>query len=326
MTAPAQADAAFGPRLRLAPAGEPRHARLGASEVASVLDLGGFHTPVEVWEIKTGRKSHGADTPSTRYGRRQERVVIEWAADELGCAFLPGAAFDAPFVVGDSPVIGAHPDAYFNLGVWVPGECKALNDPDAVGAGADDIAPNYWTQVQIQLYCTGAPFAIFAAQVPTRAGKRVTQSLEIRRIAADPTAQARMVELSEEWWYRHVVGDVQPEPVDEEERARLLAYAFPRNVAPLRPATDAEAEAVRRLHLAKLAARAADAEVEIAANAVRALIGDAEGLSLPTGKATWKAQEATRLDITALRAAHPDIAAAFSVTSTSRVLRVNLKE
>lgn len=55
-------------------------------------------------------------------------------------------------------------------------------------------------------------------------------------------------------------------------------------------------------------------------------IGDAEKITYRGEQiASWKAQDTTRLDAKALRAAHPEIADKFSNTTTSRVLRLSNK-
>ena len=66
-----------------------------------------------------------------------------------------------------------------------------------------------------------------------------------------------------------------------------------------------------------------EAEITSIENAIKAAMGDSESVTAGAYKITWKPIESTRLDGKALRAALPDIAARFTVTSTVRRFCVN---
>ena len=62
----------------------------------------------------------------------------------------------------------------------------------------------------------------------------------------------------------------------------------------------------------------ATAEAEAIKDAIKAHMGDTEELRAGEYKVTWKAVTASRLDTTALKKAMPDIAAAFTRSTTTR--------
>ena len=66
-----------------------------------------------------------------------------------------------------------------------------------------------------------------------------------------------------------------------------------------------------------------DAEIEAAQDAIKAAMGDQEAITAGAYKITWKPVESSRLDTKALKAALPDIAARFTVTSIARRFCVN---
>ena len=66
-----------------------------------------------------------------------------------------------------------------------------------------------------------------------------------------------------------------------------------------------------------------DAEIEAATDAIKAAMGDAETVTAGAYKITWKPVESSRIDTKALKAALPDVAARFTVTSTVRRFCVN---
>lgn len=62
----------------------------------------------------------------------------------------------------------------------------------------------------------------------------------------------------------------------------------------------------------------AEAEAEAVRGALKRAMGDAEELRAGEYKLTWKPVRAVKLDVRALRAALPDVAARFSRESTVR--------
>ena len=66
-----------------------------------------------------------------------------------------------------------------------------------------------------------------------------------------------------------------------------------------------------------------DAEIEAAQDAIKAAMGDSESVTAGAYKITWKPVESSRIDTKALKAALPEIAARFTITSTARRFCVN---
>lgn len=66
-----------------------------------------------------------------------------------------------------------------------------------------------------------------------------------------------------------------------------------------------------------------EAEIEAAQDAIKAAMGDQEAITAGAYRITWKPVTSSRLDGKALKAALPDVAARFTVTSTTRRLCVS---
>ena len=75
---------------------------------------------------------------------------------------------------------------------------------------------------------------------------------------------------------------------------------------------------VRELRQLQALIDEATAEAETIKDAIKAHMGDTEELRAGEYKVTWKAVTASRLDTTALKKALPDIAAAFTRSTTTR--------
>ena len=114
-----------------------------------------------------------------------------------------------------------------------------------------------------------------------------------------------------------------PPPVDGSDRTtEAIRDAFtepsPLNVVEL----PAEAvQLVREIHAADIEEKAAKESAEAARNTIRLLLGDHEiGLYAGEPLATWKQVAQDRIDVDALRAVEPVIAARFTKTTTHRRL------
>jgi predicted phage-related endonuclease len=128
-----------------------------------------------------------------------------------------------------------------------------------------------------------------------------------------------MLERAEEFWFRHVVERIPPEPKTGEDALKL----FPRDSGRTVEASIEAAALLTRAKELKEQIKALEGELEAALGGVKAYMADASAITL-SGEvlATWKAQTSNRLDTAALKAAHPDIYAQFVKPSETRVFRI----
>lgn len=314
----------MNPLDNLPRADEPRTARLGASEVAAVLGLSPWSSPFDVWATKTGLVEPFAGNAATKRGQYLERGLLDWLGDEAGAdAVYPGEAFDSPWYVSEKyPHVGAHPDGALVVGGEVMGaEIKTSRGAAGWGESGTEIPPLYWCQVQVCLALTGIESWAVGAFIMQR------DEFRTYRIELDPVIAPALLRKAADWWERHVLGG-EPPPVDGSSAGReWLAKAYPREKRPdLRDATEAEADMVREVWRLKQEQKALKVQLAGHEARLKEAIGDDAGLVLDGTRATWKAQESARLDVRALRAAHPEIAEQFTPKRTTRVLRVSVKE
>ena len=114
-----------------------RAARLGGSEIATVLNLPGvYDTPFTLWHRKAGTAGpdQGDSNPSTEWGHRLEPVIIaKWLEDHPGWEIVPWTR-GTMWIDDAQPWRLASPDAI----VWCPAtgqieilECKTCDDTQA---------------------------------------------------------------------------------------------------------------------------------------------------------------------------------------------------
>lgn len=75
---------------------------------------------------------------------------------------------------------------------------------------------------------------------------------------------------------------------------------------------------IRELRQLQALVDEAESKMETIKDALKAHMGDSEELRAGEYKVTWKTVTASRLDTAALRKAIPDVAAAFTRTTTTR--------
>ena len=313
-----------GPTVRYAD--EPRVARLGSSEVAAVLGLSKWKTAFGVWAAKVGlpgTDSTDSDGPR-RVGRYMESGILRWLADDLGAELVPAGGYDTPWVVSARwPFVGCHPDGYLlHAGAaqphirWGLAEAKTASAPWP----DDDVPPGYWIQCQVGMALTGLPACDLGVLWP------IARAFSRRRIEPDDKTTHEVLERVSAWWERHVVREEPPAVDASDDARRWLLSAYPRERAPLREATAEEATLAREVARLRAEIRERQDTERGLAHRLEAAIGDHGGLTLPGGRATWRAQTSKRVDVTRLRAERPEVADEFTTATETRVLRVSIKE
>jgi predicted phage-related endonuclease len=129
-----------------------------------------------------------------------------------------------------------------------------------------------------------------------------------------------MVRRAEEFWDDYVVAGTPP-PVDgAAATAGALRAVYPTDVAD--KAAPVDPDLLAEYWAAHDEVQAAGQRKQLAANAIRAAMGDAEsGVIDDRVAVTWRTQTKTTIDIPRFRLAHPRIAARFEQTTQARVLR-----
>jgi putative phage-type endonuclease len=183
---------------------------LGASEVAAVLGLSPWQTPLDVYRTKMG-VPHEIPEDLSYFGHALEQPIADWVSEKKDLEVHPG--FAARSTQWDW--LTASPDrmVYVNDDLLVPLELKT-SSAYSKDAWASGVPLHYQAQVQAQLAVLGAPYGWLAV---LHGGN----SPELFRLERDEVFIEQLVRLTGEWWERHVVAKVPPEPVTLAEQAEL---------------------------------------------------------------------------------------------------------
>lgn len=196
---------------------EARKDGIGASEVASVVGLNPWETPLQLWRKKVGIDQPEPENFFMKAGHYLEDAVARFYADESGREIISSSAEDFMFIDPNKPFLRVSPDRTF----WLSGvrnddnkgilECKTTQrtiDPDEL--------PKHWfCQVQMNLGVAGYTQGSLAWLCSGR-------EFGYKDIEFAPDFYAWLVEETERFWVDNVLGKKEPEPINVQDI--LLKY------------------------------------------------------------------------------------------------------
>lgn len=331
-----------------------RRAYIGGADIAAVLGVSPWMTPVDLYLQKISDQPEPELTPEKRrfFARRkqQEPVVARMLEEEYGIEVttlsldthpnrytdpehaILRAEIDFEFLM--SPSVRAHfPDredfAAIPDGTLLNGEIKTVHPFTASEwgeQGSEEVPIHYAAQVMHGLCVTRRPAALVAALFGI-------DILLCFPIMADPETIADMRERCVRFWYDNVLARVPPETVNMDDISRLYAMAKGRPVELDTAALAALKEvALLRYDEKRISEALEDAKLVFAKYVAKqwgyhpeeaAWLNDNadlryQGISV----GTWKRQRSAYLDQELLKAERPEIIKLYTVERHSRILRI----
>jgi len=307
----------------------------GASDIAAILGMSPFHTPLDVWAAATGRVERKPSTPELEAGNDHEAAVIAGYARRVARAQLvervehPGPG---TLLSPRDRRRGATPDAIAHHVRWGPivaeakyvgaGASRAWGDESL---GADGVPEHVLCQVHWQtltvreVYGWSAPIAHVAADLGT---DRRVYEVEIDDAMIDAMLEAFVV-----WWRAHVEHDEPPSPCERDLATLALLYPAPRR--PLSMYVPHEVEMLAAEYaVAREAVKLAEKNRDGIAALLCSALGESEGYRWRGGKAVWSPRVRASVDwqtIARELGASQETIDKHTETATSRVLDVRLK-
>lgn len=296
-----------------------RSTYLGSSDIAAILGLSPWATPVDVFFAKMGMpKPIDADKQRLfNRGKRMERVILDMLEEERGIEFIAkGARYRDP----EYPWMAAEIDAEAIIdGEHVNIECKSVHPMAAYKfgeEGTDEIDVGYAAQASFGQMVTGRRRTMFAVLVGA-------DNLSVYWLDRDAETIAGIRAKAIDFWTNHVLAKVPPPPIVLEDVYRLMR----RDVDIIAEAPEEVCELISRFNAAKQMAKSySDGADELKFQIGAWLLGE-DSMTMPTKKPkhvivsggepllTVAYQEQNRVDSDALRKKHPMIAVECSKTS-----------
>ena len=192
---------------------EARTHSLGASEVAAVLGLSPWQTPLSVYRVKMGVPNE-INENLAYFGHALEDPIAQWIRDkhpEVGVVSDWGMSVRSL----EHPWLTATPDRIVlgHVEQIIPIELKTSSAYSA-DKWAEGIPDYYAVQVQTQLLVLGAPYGWLAV---LHGGN----TPDLFRVEADPVVQEQIVRITGEFWHGNVEAQIPPEPTTSAEATSL---------------------------------------------------------------------------------------------------------
>ena len=307
---------------------EERRKGIGGSDVAAVLGLNRWRTPLQLWEDKTGRAEPEPTSMAARFGTafeefvaneferrtgmkvRKHKEMIRTGEDGWMIANLDRV------IEGDTPgefdaILECKTASVFKDDEWGPSQEAEIVAGQIVTE--HEIPLYYETQVQWYLGVTGVSTAYVAVLI----GNSDFRIYEVRR---DDELIEALQEKCRRFWFECVKADTPPKPINVEDVKKLFA----RDDGEMREATNDEAAEIGELRDLDAQIKALEEQRKAVASKVILAIGQNAGLTIGGKKAvTYKAQTTRRFDQRAFREADPAAFTRFQKETSTRVLRVS---
>lgn len=284
--------------------------KIGSSDAAAVVGLNPYRSMYRVWAEKVGVLEAEEESEAMRWGSLLEPVIAAEFEHRTGLVTLKNNA------------LLEHPEHSFmtaTVDYWVTenGEMGILECKNTgFWAGVNwegNIPDSAHVQVAHQLAVTGLKFAYIAALI---GGNRLVW----HRIERDEALIATLIKHEADFW---AMVESRTAPALESSDNDLMSSLYPVSHDGELEFTDPsiERELLRLEEIKAQAKRLDDERDQIEAN-IKAAMGENERAHVGQFKVSWKTSERETLDSKALKAAHPEIAAQFVKTSTTRTFRV----
>ena len=300
---------------------ENRHLYIGGSDIAKVMGLSRWGTPLSLWAEKTGKipPKDLSNVEAVELGNDLEDFVANKFSQKTGKA------------VRRSPKVYQHPQYPYmvaHIDRLVTGtdellECKTCSFFKKDEWEGEEIPQEYILQVIWYLGITGRKVGYIAVLIGG-------QSFKYKKIEFDSELFDKMVESAKDFW-QHVQDDT---PVDiiatDDETLKDLYSNHSEIMIDLIPtdeqtkqACDVLEEKVGYLQEIKMHIKQLQDEQKEIETSVKDIIKDNLGIKTPKYIITWKNQTTTKFDTVKLRQERPETFEDYSYESSYRVMRIS---
>lgn len=286
---------------------------LGGSDVAGILGISPWKTQLDVYLDKVQPRVREYDPDRERLfsrGKRMEPYVIDLLQEETGLQIVRrGQRYIDP----ELPFVAAEIDAEAETGENIEIKTSSPFKSREWGEEQTDEIPVYYTaQAMHGMMVTGAPVCVFGVLIGA-------DDFRVYRIERDEETIAGIRAKEIEFWQRVMRKDA-PEPTTVQDVFTLYGKNDSGAAIAANEAIEADVLSLKNYNedlkrLGKLATACEDR--------IKLYMGDAATLTMHGAPvATWKAQNALRLDQKALAREQEQIFEQYKRLSTSRVFRI----
>lgn len=263
-----------------------RKAGIGASDIAAILGLSKYASPLTVWMDKTSPEVDHESSLAAELGQELEpfirRKFTKWMKTEEG---LDITVEEMPYILQhpEHPFILANLDGAFwhpARELWCDLECKTAGEYVKADWDNGEMPDGYYAQVQQQLAVTGWELAY----VPVLIGNR---QFEVRVVPRNQDVINGLIAAAQTFWNDFVIPKVAPAPIGLAADTDALKLLYPSggkdpiNLEHMADTYD-ELKALARVK------KETEARQEQLKQLFMSEMGDAEVAVIGKGRVTWK--------------------------------------
>lgn len=303
-----------------------RQSGIGGSDIAAIVGLNPFKTPMQVWESKVHPVKDDSQSEPAYWGNTLEEVVAKEYAKRTGRKVqrvntqMQHKDFDFALANIDRAVV--NPDiagrAYWTGDRLTTDrilECKTANGFMAKQwgeAGTDSVPDAYLVQCQWYMAVTGASVCDLAVLIGG-------QDFRIYTIERDDDLIGSLLVQGAAFW-ELVQNRTEPDPINYPEAVKKWANSNPDLSL---EADDILVDDLDKIQDIKANIKELEAQEEVIKARVLFQMKDAETLTYKGHKvATFKTQNRATFDSKAFEKEHADLYAQYKKSSSTRVLRI----
>lgn len=300
---------------------EARKNGIGGSDVASIMGLNKYSSPLNVWLVKTGREESPdlSDNQAVEWGNRLEDVVADKFADEH--PELQVRRRNATMVSLERPWAFANIDRWLTDGKGNVGILEVKTVGMRRAADWDNGVPLYYlTQVMHYMSVTGYQYAWVAVLI----GGQEFREYYIERDEQDIQAINDAVDT---FWRDFVETDTAPALIGNDPEANALLSQHSDPSQEFISMLDEDVSMLDELQEIKDQMDDLKHRKTLIENQIKDLIGDNKGIETETKRITWVRSTRSSFDKKAFDAAHPGITNDYMKTSvTNGGIRISVKK
>lgn len=300
---------------------ENRHLYIGGSDIAKVMGLSRWGTPLSLWAEKTGKipPKDLSNVEAVELGNDLEDFVANKFSQKTGKA------------VRRSPKVYQHPQYPYmvaHIDRLVTGtdellECKTCSFFKKDEWEGEEIPQEYILQVIWYLGITGRKVGYIAVLIGG-------QSFKYKKIDFDSELFDKMVDAAKDFW-QHVQDDTPVDIVASDDETLKDLYSNHSEIMidliptdeQTKQACDVLEEKVGYLQEIKMHIKQLQDEQKEIETSVKDIIKDNLGIKTPKYIITWKNQTTTKFDTVKLRQERPETFEDYSYESSYRVMRIS---
>lgn len=303
--------------LKIVKAMNDRSQTIGSSEISAIMGLNRYMTPIDVWKRKTGRAQEFEGNAATERGLLLEPVVAQWWAKETGNEVQVNKEV---FKAQDVPC-SATPDYFY----WIdtePGESMSEQNQNGEARGIleikttrfrvieEDVPFSWFLQAQYQAAVMNRN--VFNVEQITLAWLDGDLNFGWNSFDVDREYGEGLLLQAYEWWEKHVVADVMPDPENHKE----AAYKWPNSSGAKIEASKDLRELVRVARILKKEIAEKEKELDWNTLQIKEIMQEAEAITFQDELlCTWKtSKERAKFDEKAFKAEHEELYQKFCKT------------